>query len=250
MKAAAALLQYGMTESDQISLKRAAAVKALGFLQDGLKLGLGTGTTAEAFIEVLAERVTEGLQIRVAATSERSAARAGSLGITTVPLDDLAPLDLTIDGADEADRDLRLIKGGGGALLREKLVASASAKMVVICDGSKLVGQLGRFPLAVEVTEFGHLTISRRIAEMLRDLGYVAARLALRSSAGAVFRTDSGNVIYDCALGHIGEPERLAEGLKSITGVVEHGLFIGLATTLVVAHGPEQVEIIERVKRG
>lgn len=235
-----------MAESDPVTLKRAAAARALDFVQDGMKLGLGTGSTAEAFLEVLAPRVRGGLNITGAATSERTAIKARALGVPLAPLEQLAPLDLTVDGADEADRDLNLIKGGGGALLREKIVATASNRMVVVCDGSKLVQRLGRFALPVEVTEFGHVLTAARIQRAIGQLGYAAMPLALRETDGAAYRTDGGNVIYDCAFGSIGNAEQLAAILKGVTGVVEHGLFIGLATTLVVAHAADQVEIIER----
>ena len=227
-------------------LKRAAAVRALEFVQDGINLGLGTGTTAEAFLDVLAPRVRGGLNITAAATSERTAIKAKSLGIPIAPLEQLAPLDLTIDGADEADRDLDLIKGGGGALLREKIVASVSRRMVVIADGSKLVSRLGRFPLPIEVTEFGHTLAAARIREVTASFGYAELPMTLRARDGATFRTDGGNFIYDCGFGSIGDAAKLAQALKSITGVVEHGLFIGLATTLVIARTTEDVEIIER----
>src|ERR1700742_1292589 len=194
-----------MAESEQPMLKRAAATRALDFVQDGTKLGLGTGTTAEAFLEVLAPRVRGGLNITAAATSELTAIKAKSLGIPIAPLEQLAPLDLTIDGADETDRNLNLIKGGGGALLREKIVATASKRMVVIADGSKLVERLGRFPLPLEVTEFGHVLTAARIREVAGTFGYAALPMTLRARDGVTFRTDGGNFIYDCGFGSIGD---------------------------------------------
>src|ERR1700689_4899518 len=149
--------------TDQDSLKRAAAAKALDFVQDGMKLGLGSGSTAEIFVEMLAPRVRGGEKLLCVPSSEKTAALARKLGITLAALDDLAPLDLTIDGADEADRNLDLIKGGGGMLLREKIVAASSRKMLVIADETKLVPRLGRFPLPVEVVEFGHKTTVTRL---------------------------------------------------------------------------------------
>jgi ribose 5-phosphate isomerase A len=244
------MYNQAMTESDPAILKRAAAVRALDFVADGMKVGLGTGTTAEAFLDVLAPRVKGDLSITCAATSERTAARAKGLGISVAPLEQLAPLDLTVDGADETDRELCLIKGGGGALLREKIVASASRRMVVIADGSKLVERLGRFPLPIEVTPFGQTLTARRIAECTADLGYSNLPIALRERNGAAFITDGGNVIYDCAFGQIRDAATLAAALKSITGVVEHGLFIGLASTLVIAHATDNIEIIERNSHG
>ncbi|HTK79308.1 MAG TPA: ribose-5-phosphate isomerase RpiA [Rhizomicrobium sp.] len=235
-----------MSGSDSAILKRAAATRALDFVENGMKLGLGTGSTAEAFLEVLAPRVRGGLTVTGAATSERTAIKARGLGIPIALLEQLAPLDLTIDGADEADRSLTLIKGGGGALLREKLVASASKRMVVVADGSKLVQKLGRFPLPVEVVEFGHTITAMRIAQAAAELGYSGPRIVLRMQESVPVRTDGGNLIYDCALGSIGNAVKVATMLKSITGVVEHGLFVGLATTLVIAHAADKIEILER----
>jgi ribose 5-phosphate isomerase A len=213
------------------SLKRAAARRALDFVEDGMKLGLGTGTTAEAFLELLAERVRSGLRIVGAATSERTEAKARALGIALDDLDRIAPLDLAIDGADEADLSFNLIKGGGGALLREKIVAASARRMMVIADGSKLVDRLGRFPLPVEVTIFGHGTTARRIADAAARLGYPNLPARLRQG----FTTDSGNAIYDCAFEVIADPPKLAAALSAVPGVVDHGLFIGLASTLVIA---------------
>src|SRR5579863_5128764 len=158
--------------TDHIALKRTVAAKALDYVQDGMKRGLGSGSTAEMFVEMLAPRVRGGQRLLCVPTSERTAALARKLGLTLASLDDLAPLDLTIDGADEADRNLDLIKGGGGMLLREKIVASASKKMIVIADESKLVPRLGKFPLPVEVSEFGHKTTAARLADCFDSLGY------------------------------------------------------------------------------
>src|ERR1700744_5161780 len=152
-----------MTDLNQ--LKRAAAAKALDYVVDGMKLGLGSGSTAELFVEMLAPRVRGGQELLCVPTSERTATLARKLGLTLSTLDDQAPLDLTIDGADEADRNLDLIKGGGGMLLREKIVAGASKKMIAIADESKLVPRLGKFPLPVEVTEFGHKTVAQHLSD-------------------------------------------------------------------------------------
>jgi ribose 5-phosphate isomerase A len=239
-----------MAESDIAALKRVAATRALDFVQDGMKLGLGTGTTAEAFLDVLAPRVRGGLTVTAAATSERTAVKARSLGIPVVPLEQLAPLDLTIDGADETDRDLSLIKGGGGALLREKIVASSSKRMIVVADGSKLVARLGRFPLPVEVAEFGHPVTAASIRSAVCVLGYTEVPMLLRQRDGAIYKTDGGNVIYDCAFGSIGDAGKLGAVLKAVTGVVEHGLFIRLATTLIIANSDEDVLLLERAPDG
>ncbi|HEX4078315.1 MAG TPA: ribose-5-phosphate isomerase RpiA [Rhizomicrobium sp.] len=216
-------------------LKRAAAAGALEFVESGMKLGLGTGTTAEIFLELLADRVRSGLTVMGAATSERTEAKARALGIPCGALDALAPLDLDIDGADEADRGFNLIKGGGGALLREKIVAASSKRMIVIMDDSKLVDCLGRFPLPVEVTPFGHETTAARIREAAARGGYRDIPVGLRERDGKAFVTDSGNLIYDCAFGAIQDAPVLASLLGAVPGVVEHGLFIGLASTLIVA---------------
>ncbi len=233
---------------DLAALKRAAAVKALDYLHDGMKLGLGTGSTAEAFLDVLGERVRKGLRIVGAATSERTGELARQLGIPIAPVDDLAPLDLTVDGADEADRNLDLIKGGGGALLREKIVAASSRRMLVIVDETKLVGRLGKFPLPLEIVDFGHRTTLARIRAVLTDLGYKNVTLSQRMRGDAAFRTDSGNLIYDCGLDSIRHTGKLASALSSVAGVVEHGLFVGIGSVLLVAHA-DSVEIIERPAR-
>jgi ribose 5-phosphate isomerase A len=235
-----------MTDSsDPASLKRAAALRALEFVEDGMKLGLGTGTTAEAFLDVLAPKLRGGMKIVCTATSERTAQKARALSIPMTDLDTLAPLDLTVDGADEADREFTLIKGGGGALLREKIVAASSRRMVVIADATKLVTMLGHFPLPVEVSTFGHATTAARIVNVTANLGYHHLPLTLRVKDGAPFKTDGGNYIYDCPFGAITDASALAAALSSVPGVVEHGLFVGLATALVIA-GERGVEVIEK----
>jgi len=234
-----------MAQVDTSSLKRAAALRALDFVENGMKLGLGTGSTAESFLEVLAARVHGGLVITGVATSERTAQIARTLGIPLADLDSMAPLDLAIDGTDEVDRALTLIKGGGGALLREKIVAASSKRMVAIADSSKLVERLGRFPLPVEVNAFGHATTSTRVAAALAALSYRSVLITLRRREGKTFMTDGGNVIYDCALGAIEDAASLAQTLRSEPGVVDHGLFVGMAHTLVIA-SEDGVEVIER----
>jgi ribose 5-phosphate isomerase A len=231
--------------TDALALKKAAAASALDFVEQGTKLGLGSGTTAEAFLELLGTRVAGGLRVVGVPTSEQAAAKARALGIALGDLDALAPLDLTVDGADEVDGALTLIKGGGAALLREKIVASSSKRMIVIADESKLVKRLGRFPLPVEVTPFGHVTTARRIAEVLSALGYARVPMTLRLKNGAPLRTDGGNFIYDCAFGAITDAPALAAALSQVVGVVEHGLFVGMASALAIA-GPGGVRLIER----
>lgn len=234
-----------MTAPTQDSLKREAAAKALEFVTPGMKLGLGTGSTAEAFLELLGPRVRGGLTVDCAATSERTAQKARALGIPLGELDALCPLDLTIDGADEADRALNLIKGAGAALLREKIVAASSRAMIVIADETKLVARLGKFPLPVEVVPFGRGSTALRIKEAARALGYEDMSIQLRMAGDAPVKTDGGNVVYDCAFGAIKDAAVLAGALSAIPGVVEHGLFIGIATTLLIAH-PGEVEVIRR----
>jgi ribose 5-phosphate isomerase A len=235
-----------MTDSsDPASLKRAAALRALEFVEDGMKLGLGTGTTAEAFLDVLAPKLRGGMKIVCTATSERTAQKARALSIPMTDLDSLAPLDLTIDGADEADRTLTLIKGAGGALLREKIVAASSKRMIVIADERKLVARLGSFSLPVEVSTFGHATTAARVVNAAAKLKYNDLSLTLRMKDGAPFKTDGGNYIYDCAFGAISDAPALATALSVIPGVMEHGLFVGLATALVIAR-ETGVEVIEK----
>jgi ribose 5-phosphate isomerase A len=228
---------------DQNALKRDAAIRALEFVRDGMMLGIGTGSTAEAFIEVLAPRVKAGLKITGVPTSERTARMCRAFGIALGTLEELAPLDLDIDGADETDHARNLIKGGGGAHLREKIVAASSKKFLVIADKSKLVQKLGKFPLPVEVIEYGKSTTLARMTDAFTALGYANVPMTLRLKDGAPFKTDSGNIIYDCAFGTIADAPKLAAALDAVTGVVEHGLFIGMATTLVIA-GPDGVEVI------
>lgn len=230
--------------TDSASLKRAAAIRALDFVSEGMKLGLGSGTTSEVFLELLGARVRGGLNIIGVPTSERIAQLARGYGIVLADLNAAAPLDLVVDGADEADPDLNLIKGGGGALLREKIVATSAKRMLVIGDESKYVVKLGRFPLPVEVVEFGHVTTSARLVAAVAALGYPRLAPVLRVKNGAVFKTDGGNVIYDCPFGVINDVPKLSAALTSVTGVVDHGLYVGIASTLLIAR-PEGVEVIQ-----
>lgn len=233
-----------MSNIDQ--LKEMAAARAIEYVTDGMKLGLGSGSTSEIFIKLLGARVAAGLKVIGVPTSERVAQLARSLSIPLGTLDDLAPLDLDVDGADESDAALTLIKGGGGALLREKLVAASSKKFVVMIHGPKLVDKLGAFPLPIEVLEFGHAETARRLAKVIAALGYGAVALTLRMKDGAPYKTDSNNLIYDASFGPvIADAPKLATALSCVPGVVEHGLYIGIASTLIVAR-PEGIEIIER----
>ena len=216
-----------MSPDDQ---KRAAGTAAATLVEAGMTVGLGTGSTAAWFVKSLAAR---GLSVRGVATSEATAALAASLGIALIDLNDAARIDLTVDGADEIGPGLALIKGGGAALLREKLVWEASARCVVIADAAKTPSGFGRFPLPIEVVAFGHATTARRIAAVLNDQGLSAAPV-LRLAAGTPVRTDGGNLIYDAPCGSIGDPARLASALKAVTGVVEHGLFLKFAERALI----------------
>jgi len=212
-----------------------------------MRLGLGTGSTARPFVELLGERVRAGLDVIAVPTSEATRIQAEQCGIPLTTLDETPALDLTIDGTDEISPDLTLIKGGGGALLREKIVASASARMVVIADDSKWVAMLGQFPLPIEVVPFG-LAATQRAVEAACAAARAPGPARLRRGAdGHAFVTDGGHWILDAALGRIPAPEVLAERLAAIAGVVEHGLFIGLAQTAVIA-GPDGVRVMERQK--
>ena len=221
--------------SNTDDLKESAARAALDLVKDGMRLGLGTGSTAARFVDALGARVKAGLNVVCVPTSETTRLQAERLRIPLTTLDETPELDLTVDGADEIDRELRLIKGGGGALLREKIVATASNRMVVIADESKVVPALGAFPLPVEVVRFGLLTTMHAIEAIAAEAGCRGA-VTLRPGKGeAPFVTDQGNLVVDCAFGTIPEPEVLAFALKRVPGVVEHGLFLGLAYLAIVA---------------
>jgi ribose 5-phosphate isomerase A len=226
-------------------LKRQAASRALEFVTSGMRIGLGTGSTAKHFVELLGARVQNGLDVVGVPTSEATRADALRCGIQLTTLDEVDRLDLTVDGADEIDPHLNLIKGGGGALLREKIVAAASDRMIVIADDSKCVEALGRFPLPIEVIPFGLGATRRAIGKAFAECG-ISGQIALRNGRdGHVFVTDGGHWIVDAHLGRIADAPRLAQSLGSIPGVVEHGLFIGLASMAMLA-GPQGIRIVER----
>lgn len=215
--------------------KDAAARAAVALVQDGMRLGLGTGSTAAFMVRRLAERVqAEGLRLRCAATSHATAELAGRLGLTIEDLDDIGWLDMTLDGADEIDADLNLIKGGGGALLREKITAAASDRMVVIADPGKVVECLGAFHLPVEVVPFGVETTRRHIQRVLEAADLTQRPMLLRQHEGQPFRTDEGNLILDLSLEQIHDPAGLAASLVSIPGVVEHGLFLNMCDLALI----------------
>jgi ribose 5-phosphate isomerase A len=225
--------------------KRAAAARAVELVRPGMRLGLGTGSTAKHFVELLGQRVGAGLDIIAVPTSEVTLADAKRCGIALTTLDETPELDLTVDGADEIGPDLALIKGGGGALLREKIVAAASARMIVIADHSKCVETLGRFPLPIEVVSFGLGAIERAIGQAIKLIQRPGSLALRQAKDGHPFVTDGGHLILDAALGRIDDPAALAHALSDVPGVVEHGLFIGLAQMAIVG-GPDGVKIIER----
>lgn len=224
--------------------KRQAAERALAFIEPGMKLGLGTGSTAALFVELLGAHVRSGLDVVCVATSEATADQARALDIRLTTLDQEPFLDLVVDGADEIDDRLRLIKGGGGALLREKIVATASDRMIVIADVSKKVDMLGRFPLPVEIVQFGYRSTSKMVEMMASDVGCPGDVVVRTAAGGKPFLTDGGNLIIDLHLSRIVEPDVLAEMLRLIPGVVEHGLFLGLADAAIIA-GPKGIDVIE-----
>lgn len=217
--------------------KEAAARASLQFIKDGQVVGLGTGSTAAYFIKLLGEKVKNGLHIRGIPTSVRSRELALSLGIPLTTLDECQEIAVTVDGADEVDPQLRLIKGGGGAMLREKVVASATKQLVIVADASKQVPVLGKFPLPVEVIPFAQVLVAKRIAAL-------GAQVQLRTTPdGQPFITDEHNHILDCRFGAIRDAEGLALRLSEMPGVVEHGLFIGMASVALFARGSETVEL-------
>lgn len=227
---------------DARQMKIEAAAEALKHVEDGMRLGIGTGSTAEEFVRLLAEKVADGLTVRGVPTSERTARLCLELGVPLNSLEELPELDLTIDGADEVDSRLTLIKGGGGALLREKIVAAASRRMIVIADASKVVETLGAYPLPIEVNPFGLAATRIAIGKVAANLG-LKCELVQRGQNGTPFRTDGGHFILDASFGLIPDAEALANALNTIPGVVEHGLFINLASLAIIA-GPAGVRIL------
>lgn len=224
--------------------KFVAARRAADFVEDGMRVGLGTGSTAAWLVKCLGEQVRDdGLRIRGVPTSTQTAELAREVGIEVITLDDAKWLDLTIDGADEFDGDLNLIKGGGGALLQEKIVATASDRMIVIADVGKEVEHLGAFPLPIEVIPFGLQTTRALVEETLISMDVLGRQSALRMKDDKPFVTDEGNHILDLQLQRIGNPRQLALVLNQLPGVVENGLFIDICDTVVIGFGDGRVEL-------
>ena len=230
-------------------LKRAAAERAIPLVEDGMRLGIGTGSTAAAFIKLLGERVRAGLNVTGVPTSEATRIACEREGIPLATLEDLPELDLTIDGADEVDGSLRLIKGGGAALLREKIVAVASRRMVVIADASKHVETLGAFPLPVEVNLFGIGATTRAVEAAVARAGCTGEIVRRHDASGAPLLTDGGHAILDLRLGRIPDPEALSAGLWAVPGVVEHGLFLGIADAAILAAADGDAAVVSVLGR-
>jgi ribose 5-phosphate isomerase A len=226
-------------------MKMAAARAVLPKIQDGMIVGLGTGSTANHFIEALAEKVKGGLNVKCIPTSSATATLARSLGLTLTTLDEHPFIDITVDGADEIDPDFRLIKGGGGALLIEKMVASSSKFMVVIADESKQVKKLGKFPLPIEVIPIGVKATAWKIERAFKMVES-DVKMTLRARDGKTFRTDAGNCIVDCVVGELKQADRLELVLNNIPGVVNCGLFVGICGVAYIAHADGKVEELYR----
>ncbi len=223
--------------------KFVAAKRSVDFVEDGMRVGLGTGSTAAWMVRCLGEMVREdGLKIRGVPTSTRTADLAREVGIEVISLDEAKWLDVTIDGADEFDANLNLIKGGGGALLQEKIVATASDQMVVIADIGKEVETLGAFPLPVEVIPFGWQTTKSLIEELLISMDVLGRDATLRMNGDTPFITDEGNYILDLHLGRIGNAQQLSLAMNQMPGVVENGLFIDICDVVVLGYGDGRVE--------
>jgi len=237
------------TNSPQDEAKLAAATKAIEtFLQDGMTIGLGSGTTSRFFVRILGDRVKSGLRVIGVPSSKSTGQLAREVGVPLADLNDVEQLDLTIDGADEIDPKGRMIKGGGANLLWEKIVASASRKMVAIVDESKRVQRLGRFPLPVEIIPFSWRSTERQLQNLFKKAGYDDVRVDVRGSREKPLITDSGHYLLDCHLQEIADPEFLADHLNQIPGVVEHGLFLGIATDAAVGKPDGSAETVTFLK--
>lgn len=229
--------------------KFVAAKRSTKFVETGMKVGLGTGSTAAWLVRCLGDMIKhEGLRIKAVPTSSRTAQLARDVGIEIITLDEAKWLDVTIDGADEFDDNLNLIKGGGGALLQEKIVATASDQMIVITDVTKKVETLGAFPLPVEVIPFGWQTSKTLVEEMLIGMDVLGNNATLRMNANSPYVTDEGNYILDLHLNRIGNARQLSLVLNQVPGVVENGLFVDICDVVVVGHGDGRVEVRDITK--
>ena len=218
---------------DKEAGKKLAAEQAATHVERGMTLGLGTGSTAKYFVEIMGDRIKDGWALRGIPTSEETSRQARAVGINLITPDETTIIDLAVDGADEADPQLNLIKGGGGALLREKIIASAARKFIVIADKSKRVVTLGAFPLPVEIDPFAWALTVQRLREVLSKQGYQNPKLQLRAMDGGPVFSDGGNLIVDCSLERIDAPAALDRALTEIPGVVETGLFCGIADLII-----------------
>lgn len=228
--------------SDEKKVK--AAQKAMEYVENGMKLGLGTGSTAAKFVDLVGAAVADGLDVLCVPTSEATREQAAALNIPLTTLDETPHLDVTVDGADELDEKLRLVKGGGGALLREKIVATSSDKMVVIADDSKYVKTLGQFPLPIEVVQFGLKSTLNMIEGLAVRVGCSGDIKQRMKEDGSPFITDNGNFILDCHFGQIEKPEALSGALTQVPGVVENGLFLNIADVAIIA-GEDGITLLE-----
>lgn len=231
--------------------KSAAGARALELVEDGMTLGLGTGSTAGWFVRLLSERIKrEHIHVTGVATSSATVWLAEELGVPLRKLEDVDRIDLTVDGADEVDGALNLIKGGGAALLQEKIVAAASDRLVVIADDTKRVARLGAFPLPVEIVRFGWSSTERAVAEMLAAMDVDGREISVRTGSAGPLVTEEGHYILDLHLGRIGDAPALAAALNAIPGVVESGLFIDMARAVVIGHDDGSTELVERPAGG
>lgn len=229
--------------------KRLAAEEAAKHVERGMTLGLGTGSTAAHFVDIIGARVADGWPLKGVPTSEATRRHAESLGVQIIEPDETTVIDLVVDGADEADPDLNVIKGGGAALLREKIIAYAARKFIVIADKSKRVVALGAFPLPVEISPFSWALTVAAMRRVFAEQGFGQAKLTLRSADAVSVKTDGGNLIIDCALGRIDDPARLEKALGAIPGVLECGLFCGMAD-MVIYGGEDSVSVVKRAAGG
>lgn len=217
--------------------KKSAAVEAATYVEDGMTLGIGTGSTAAHFIDELSKKTDQGFRLKGVPTSKATEALARAAGVDIIEPDSETIIDVAVDGADEVDARMNLIKGGGGALLREKIVANAAKKFIVIADASKRVETLGAFPLPVEIEPFAHALTMREIGDAVAALGLSPQKIALRERDGVLFKSDGGNLIVDCALGAIRDPALLEARLREIPGVIECGLFCAMTDIVIFGDG-------------